>query len=308
MIQKISRLPLRTVWKHEAIDFTVWLENNIDVLNESLGLELVNVEREQKAGSFSADLVAEENGRIAIIENQLEKSDHDHLGKLITYLTMLDAKLAVWIVAEPRPEHTQAIAWLNESGDAAFYLVKLEAIKIGDSAPAPLLTLITGPSEEVAQAGKTKKEMAERDIARKKFWGALLDHAKTVTKLHSNISPSKYNWIGSPAGLPSGLGLNYSVRMNDAQVELYIDQDKESGEGNIRIFNQLKSHQSDIEKAFGGPLEWEVLSTKRGCRIKKVIAIAGWKDEEKWEEAHVALVDAMVKLEKAFKPYLKSLN
>ncbi len=127
MIEKISRIPLREVWKHEALDFTKWLEENIDVLNGALGLELVNVEREQSAGAFSVDLVAEENDRIAIIENQLERSDHDHMGKVITYLTMMDAKIAIWIVAEPRAEHVKAISWLNESSSASFYLVKPEA-------------------------------------------------------------------------------------------------------------------------------------------------------------------------------------
>jgi hypothetical protein len=105
-----------------------------DVLNDALGITLVNVEREQAAGSFSIDLVAEdEGGGKVIIENQLEKSNHDHLGKLITYLTALNARAAIWIVAEPRPEHVAAISWLNDSSSAAFYLVKVEAVRIGSS-------------------------------------------------------------------------------------------------------------------------------------------------------------------------------
>ena len=307
MIEKITRIPLRQVWKHEALDFTVWLEENIDVLNEVLRLELVNVEREQSAGAFSVDLVAEENGRIAVIENQLEKSDHDHLGKVITYLTMMDAKIGIWIVAEPRPEHVKAIAWLNESSSASFYLLKVEAIKIGDSAPAPLLTLITGPSEEVAQAGKAKKELAERNIQRKKYWASLLELSKQKTKLHSNISAGIYNWIGSPAGLPSGIWLVYAIRKHDAQAELYIDQDKDTGEGNLEIFNKLFENKETIEKEFGAEPEWEGLEGKRACRIKRVIPIAGWMDEDKWPESQEAMVDAMIKLDKTVRPYLKNL-
>src|SRR5512143_1154802 len=118
-IGKLERLPLREVWKHEARDFTQWLQDNIDVLNEALDITLVNVDREQAAGSFSIDLVAEhEGGGKVIIENQLEKSDHDHLGKLITYLTALDAHTAIWIVAAPRPEHVAALSWLNDSSSA----------------------------------------------------------------------------------------------------------------------------------------------------------------------------------------------
>ena len=131
MIGKLQRVPLREVWGHEALDFTRWLEDNLDVLNDALDITLSSAEREQSAGAFNVDLVAEdEAGNPVIIENQLEKSDHDHLGKLITYLTAIDAKTALWIVSDPRPEHVRAISWLNESSSAAFYLIKVEAIKI----------------------------------------------------------------------------------------------------------------------------------------------------------------------------------
>jgi dimeric dUTPase (all-alpha-NTP-PPase superfamily) len=307
MIEKITRLPLRQVWKHEALDFTKWLEENIDVLNDVLGLSLENAESEQKAGSFSADIVAEENGRIAIIENQLERSDHDHLGKIITYLTMLDASIAIWIVSEPRPEHIQSISWLNESSSASFYLLKVEAIKIGESSPAPLLTLITGPSEGAIEAGKTKKELAERNIARQNYWRGLLEISKTRTKLHNNISPGIYNWIGSSAGLPNGLMLNYSLRKHDSQVELYIDLGKDFDEANLELFEKVYVHKDAVEKEFGGPLEWERLENKRACRIKKVIPVAGWMDEEKWTESQEAMVDAMIRLDRAIRPILKNI-
>ena len=139
-IAKIERVPLRDVWKHEAYDFTKWLEENIDVLSDAIGRDIENVERERKTEStFSVDLVAEGNdGSSIIIENQLEKSNHDHLGKLITYLTAMQAKVAIWIVADPRPEHVAAMSWLNESSSADFFLVKIEAIRIDSSPPAPL--------------------------------------------------------------------------------------------------------------------------------------------------------------------------
>ena len=136
MIGKIQRVPLREVWKHEALDFTKWLQDNGDVLNEVLDISLTNAEREQSAGDFQVDLVAEdEAGNPVVIENQLEKSNHDHLGKLVTYLSMVGAKTAIWIVADPRPEHIRAVGWLNESSAAAFYLLKVEGIRIGDSPP-----------------------------------------------------------------------------------------------------------------------------------------------------------------------------
>jgi len=307
MIGKIQRVKLREVWKHEALDFTTWLEDNIDVLNDALDLSIASVDREKSAGDFSVDLVGEDdNGQVVIIENQLTKSDHDHLGKLLTYLTALEAKVAIWIVAEPRPEHVKAIAWLNESSSAAFYLVKVEAIKIGDSPPAPLLTLITGPSEEAIQAGEVKKDMAERYSIRKKFWTPLLELASQKTQLHAAISPGQHNWIGTSAGLPYGLGLNYCVRSHDARVELYIDDNRDEGERNKKIFDGLEAKKEKIEEVFGEPLNWEALEGKRACRISKAIEGGGWQDEDSWPEVHEKMVDAMIRLEKAVRPYLKN--
>ncbi len=305
MIGKIKRVPLREVWKHEAQDFTTWLEQNIDVLNDVLDLNLVNVYREQNAGAFSVDLVAEdEAGGLAVIENQLQKSDHDHLGKLLTYLTALEAKKAIWIVSDPRAEHVKAIAWLNESSSAAFYLVKVEAIQIEASPPAPLLTLITGPSAEAIEAGHTKKEIAERHVIRKRFWTGLLDKARQRTKLHASLSSGEKNWIGASTGI-SGVALNYGIRQHDAQAELYIDFDKESGEGNKRFFDSLHAHKKEIEAAFGGPLLWERLDDRRASRISTVIRVGGWRDEDKWDELQDQMIDAMIRLEKALRPHLK---
>src|SRR6266436_7047266 len=192
-IGKLERVALREVWKHEAYDFTQWLQENIDVLNAALGLNLVNVDREQAAGTFSIDLVAEDaGGGTVIIENQLEKSDHDHLGKLITYLTAMSAKAAIWIVSDPRPEHVAAVAWLNESTSAAFYMVKVEAVRIGNSPAAPLFTLIVGPSEDAKEVGQTKKEIAERYGIRKRWWTQLIERSGQVNKLHAHITPGEY--------------------------------------------------------------------------------------------------------------------
>ena len=309
MIGKIERVPLREVWKREALDFTTWLEDNIDILNENLDINLSNAEREKAAGTFSVDLVAEDDkGNPVVIENQLEKSNHDHLGKLITYLTAIGAKTAIWIVADPRPEHINAISWLNESSSASFYLIKVEAVRIGGSEPAPLLTLIVGPSEEAIGVGKTKKEMAERYAIRKKFWTQLLDHAKTKTKLHANISPGEHNWIGTGTGV-RGLGLNYTVTKHTSVVELYIDLGKDKEEENKAVFDQLAAKKEGIEQAFGDKLEWQQLEGKRACRIRKQFTLGGYRDdEEKWPQIHEAMVDAMIRLEKALKPYIKAIK
>ena len=306
MVGKIKRVKLRAVWKHEAADFTTWMEENIDVLNDALNLTLVSADREQSAGTFSVDLVAEDSsGDVVVIENQLGKSDHDHLGKLLTYLTAMEAKAAVWVVSEPRPEHVKAIAWLNESSSAAFFLVKIEAIQIDNSAPAPLLTLITGPSPEAVQTGEKKKELAARHGIRREFWTQLLELAKQKTKLHGSISPGSQSFVGSTADLPSGLYLNYVVRRHEGQVELYIDVDQDTGEGNTQLLKTLLTRKDEIENDFGEPLAWETLEGKRACRVKKVVSGGGWQDEEAWPKVQAEMIDAMIRLDKALRPYLK---
>lgn len=222
-VGKLTRVPLRDVWAHEATGFTRWLEDNVEILNEVIDLNVTVAEREKTAGSFSVDLVAEdEDGGTVVIENQLEPSDHDHLGKLFTYVAALEAKAAIRIVSRPRPEHVKAVTWLNETTETPFYLLKVEAVKIGESDPAPLLTLIVGPSPEARAAGETRQELSERHRIRRSFWTLLLDRAKTKTKLHSAVSPSSHHWVSTGAGM-SGLAWNYLVRQHDTQVELYID-------------------------------------------------------------------------------------
>jgi len=309
MIGKLTRLPLRDVWKHEALDFTMWLEENIEVLNDALDLNLSNAEREKTAGAFSLDLVAEDaNGSPVVIENQLEKSNHDHLGKLLTYVSSIGAKIGIWIVAEPRPEHVTAVSWLNESNAAAFYLLKLQAIQIGDSDPAPLLTLIVGPSEEGLEVGKKKKELSERHLIRRKFWTEFLEYAKTRTKLHTGISPNDQNWVGTGAGI-SGLAYNYSLTQHGATIELYIDRGKGAEEGIKKIFDQLFAAKAEIESTFKGELEWQSLEGKRACRICKRLKTGGYRSEvEHWPKLFEEMVTTMISLEKALSPFVKGLK
>jgi Domain of unknown function (DUF4268) len=309
MIGKLQRVPLREVWKHEAHDFTQWLQQNLEVLNDVLDLTLTNAEREASAGAFNVDLVAEdESGGTVVIENQLEKSDHDHLGKLITYLTAMNARAAIWIVADPRPEHVGAITWLNEAGNASFYLVKLEAIRIGESPPAPLLTLIVGPTEEGREVGQTKKNIAERYGLRHRFWTQLLEKAKTKTKLHATISPGEFHWIGTGAGM-RGLAYNYVVWQDSASAELYIDRGKDAGEENKAIFDALAAEKDTIETAVGRPIEWQRLDAKRASRIRITLTEGGYRDDEaKWPAIQDAMIDAMVRLEKARAPRIPKLR
>ena len=307
-ISKIRRVSLREVWRHEARDFTQWLQGNLDVLSEIVDTPLASAEKEQSAGTFSVDLVAEDfNGNPVVIENQLEKSDHDHLGKLITYLVSVGAKVGIWIVSNPRPEHIGAISWLNESSSADFYLVKVEAIAIDDSPPAPLMTLIAGPTIEGRDIGKAKTDLSERHRIRLDFWTQLLARSKEKSKLYENISPGTGSWIATGAGI-SGLSFVFVILQHEASVELYIDRGKELGGENKAIFDQLFSKKEDVEDVFGDDIEWQRLEEKRACRIRKKKHIGGYKDKDKWGDIIETITDDKILFEKALRPHIDALK
>lgn len=309
MIGRIEKVPLREVWKKEAKDFTTWLYDNIEVLAEEIDIDLTAIEKEKSVGVFFADIVAEDGaGEKVIIENQLEKTNHAHLGQILTYISNLEAKIAIWISSKPCPEHERAIEWLNEAGvDVDFYLIQIEAYRIGNSEPAPKFTIVTGPSEKDKAVGQEKKELAERHKKRLEFWQELLEKSKSRTALHSNISPCIYSWIGAGSG-KRGITYNYVITKNHGQIEVYIDRGKGSDEENKMIFDKLFSHKEDIENIFGESLEWQKLEDRRASRIKKVYTYAGISDRDKWGRLQDNMISGMIKLEEALKAHINSLN
>lgn len=184
--------------------------------------------------------------------------------------------------------------------------MKIEGIRIAGSPAAPLLTLIVGPSAEGREVGEVKKDRAGRYQVRKLFWTALLDHARSRTKLHGAISPTEYSWVGTSAGV-SGLGLNCAVTQHGTSVELYIDRGRGAERENEAIFDSLAARRETIEGEFGGPLSWERLEGKRACRIAQRFDDGGYKDNERWPQTRQQMTDAMVRLERALRPRLDEL-
>ena len=215
----------------------------------------------------------------------------------------MQANDAIWIVAQPRPEHVAAINWLNESTSANSCLIKIEAVRIGDSRPAPLFTVIVGRSEEGKSVGLSKQAKNERQKLRLEWWTKLLQQPKAVH--HKNITPSKYSWLGGSSGI-RGVGFNYLVLQSRSGIEVYIDRGKERGAENTAIFNFIHQKKKLIEQNCNLNLEWEVLEGKRACRIKYMID-GGYREEsQNWFSIHEQLADAMGRLYKSIFPHLKS--
>jgi len=308
-IGRLKPVDLRDIWPKEAGDFTTWLEENLDVLGDALGLSLSPLRRETPVGPFQADLLAEdEAGRLVVIENQLEATDHDHLGKLLTYVTNLEAKTAIWITRDARPQHAKAVAWLNEvtPDDISFYLVRVAAYRIGESDPAPHFEKIVGPSEEAKAAGGQRKELAERHVLRRRFWTQFLQQARErgVT-LFAGRSPSIENWLSAGAGR-AGLSFQCLVWLEGkTAVELSIDTG--DARRNKQIFDTLRSKREEIEQEFGDKLEWDWVEGRRSCHVRYWITEGGLRDEDRWPVIIDAMIEALDRLARVFKPRIMML-
>lgn len=271
MFGELSKVALREIWPHEASDFTPWLAENIEELGKSLGMDLELIEQEASVGDFSLDILAKDLGssKSVIIENQLTQTDHDHLGKLLTYAAGFDASIVIWISESIREEHRQAMDWLNQRTDneTSFFGVVVEVIKIDESKPAFNFKLIASPNEWQ----KNKKRQAQRSSVSIKgekyqnYFQDLIDTLRDVYRFTSAKAGQPQNWYSFSSGV-SGLtyGANFS-QGGKARTELYIDLGDQ--EKNKYVFDQLHSQKESIEAELGEEVSWERLDNKRASRL-----------------------------------------
>jgi len=310
IVSKLEFTSVRSAFRNEAGDFTTWMEEHIDALADRLGMSLTVQEREAGVGDFRADLLCvNESGKQVIVENQLEKTDHSHLGQILTYMAHFDAKTAIWVTANPRREHEKAIDFLNEVtlGDYAFYLVKVETVRIGDSAQAPLFSIISKPDVQAKEVGEKKSELSEKGKTLIEFWTDLLHLMNTKSQLFGKRSPGMGMWLSAGAG-KSGINFNFWIRKGDCKVVLWIDHDHETGIKNKVIFNQLYSDKIAIEEELGISLNWSCSDEKRSCAVMGSAFEGDWTERALWPEIHGRMADLMVKYEQTFKYRLRKIN
>ena len=270
---KLELLNPREIWPDEARHFTPWLLENSDYLAEVLGIDLELEQREHAVGAFSLDLLGRDQTHSCplIVENQLEDTDHRHLGQLLTYAAGTDAKTVVWMSPRFRDEHRQALEYLNEIsvGDARFFGVEIRVGVIGNSDAAPLFSLVAQPSDWRARIGTRRgtDEMSPVKAAYLDFWTAYLDRLHAEHPGVTNVrSPQAQNWM-TLNYLRKGVSLNgVFVKRDGLCCEMYIDTG--SAGANDSVFAALLSQRPEIEAALGEALEWEELPGRRACRIR----------------------------------------
>lgn len=225
VVGRVKIISARDVFKSEAGDFTPWVAQNLDYLSEALELDgLEREEEEYVVGRYRCDIKATSGDLIVAIENQLEPSDHTHLGQLLTYLVGMDADIGVWICAEPRDEHVKTVEWLNTFGEKKVYLVRVRCVQIGTSDRAPMFEVVAGPDESNAQIAQSKASDNANYEMRRQFWAELAETIEDETNPFFLLQPSQHHYTTRPLG-KGGFTVNCVLQKARASsVELYVDR------------------------------------------------------------------------------------
>lgn len=305
-IGKLKEVDIRNLWKHEQYDFSEWLSQseNIKLLDDILGLTLTDITKEAYVGSYRCDIFAkdESSGIKVIIENQLEASNHDLLGKIITYASGLDAEVIVWIVKQAKEEHRSAIEWLNNNtnNNVNFFLIELHAYTIENSVPAPFFEVIEKPNGFI----KNSKINGEQDNLNKsqserlEFWNRfneiLIDRGKPFNVRKATTD----HWYDVALGTSEAhVSINLVNKESVVCIDLYINDNKE-------LFDSLYSKKDIIENDLGFKLIWDRLDNGKASRIKYKIKGLNYDNHSNYDELMNQVIDTAIKMRDTFKKYI----
>jgi len=317
---RLTKVDLRSVWENEASQFTPWLarEDNLRLLGETVGIELELEAEEKDVGPFRADILCRDSatGDWILIENQLARTDHTHLGQLITYAAGLRAVTVVWIADRFTEEHRAALDWLNEMTDAEinFFGLEVELWRIGDSAVAPKFNAVSKPndwSRSVSEAA-SRGELTEREAIQEAFWTAFREY---VAGRESDVRPTKARpsarmsmALGRSGCRLSGIASFYDFEAESfdshevrAQVDLWDENAK-------AYFAGLEAEKDAIESELGYELVWHSTENARKCRVWIRRAVPDLADRSSWLELHAWLLERLEDFRRVFDPRVKNLR
>jgi len=307
-LSKLKKVDLRDVWGHEALDFTKWLaqQENLSALSEEIGVDIKLIKTEANVGKFNVDILAEEeaSGRKIIIENQLEDTNHDHLGKIITYASGYDAEIIIWIVRDVRDEHKKAVDWLNEHTDEniGFFLIKLELWQIEESNPAPKFVILASPNEwaKAIKISPSNGDLTNTKLQQLEFWNKFKNYVIERDKRIRLQTPRPQHWYDVTMGSSEGhVSLTLNSRENLIGCEAYISKNK-------KLFNFLSERKSEIEKEIGEPIEWIDAAVASRIKIKK--EVSDIFDQANSGNYFAWLYEKTILFQKVFSKYFKEFK
>ena len=305
-IGKLKEVDIRNLWKHEQYDFSEWLshEENIEELNNILGMTLTDVSKEVYVGSYRCDLVAidESTGIKVIIENQLESSNHDHLGKIITYASGLDAQVVVWLVTRAKSEHRSAIEWLNNNTNSEinFFLIELHAYKIGDSLPAPYFEVVEKPNDFIksTKINGDKSDLNKSQSERLEFWNRFNELLIERGKPFNIRKATTDHWYDVALGTSDAhISINLVNKDSLVVIDVYINNNKD-------LFDKLFETKNQIESELGFNLVWDRIDNGKASRIKYRIKGLNFDDHSNYDELMNEIIDTAIKMRDIFKKYI----
>lgn len=308
---ELKKVPLRELWPNEATFFTPWLASHIEALGNALGIELELIEKEASVRDFSLDLLAKDLGssRTVIIENQLTQTDHDHLGKLLTYAAGLSASTVIWVSESIRDEHRQTLEWLNQITDpeTQFFGVVIEVLKIDESKPEYNFKTVVFPNEWQ----KSKKQKGTINVSSKgekyrAYFQILIDELREIHRFTGAKASQPQSWYSFSSGIKGVYwGANFALG-GKARTEIYIDQG--DYDQNKNLFDFLKDQSNEIQEEYGSELAWERLDDKRACRIALYCNGAIDASDSELEQLRKWHVENLIKMKKIFLPKLQQYN
>ena len=316
---RLQKVELREAWNSESGDFTPWLakEENLSLLGEAIGIELELESQEKEVGPFRADILCKDTSsdNWVLIENQLERTDHTHLGQLLTYAAGLHAVTIVWIAQRFTAEHRAALDWLNEKTDDKinFFGLEIELWRIGDSPIAPKFNIISQPNDWSRAAQKAASgdgEVSPHKQLQLKFWTAFKQYMEDKGSFVRCQKPLPQHWTNHAIGR-SGVHLDSIVSLWNSETgmkgpeiraELYLN-----GPNAKQEFFALEKLKDSIERDLGFPLTWHNPENKAACRLY-VRQGYDFLDEALWPEQFEWLRTKLETMHKVFAPIVKRIN
>lgn len=314
ILGKLEKVELREIWETEGQDFTPWLakEKNLEMLGEAIGIELELEAQEKDVGPFRADILCKNLGddSLVLIENQIEKTDHKHLGQLITYAAGLQSVTIVWVASKFVPEHRAALDWLNEKTDnnLRFFGLEVELWRIGNSPAAPKFNIVSQPnnwSKTVAQAAKNidTQETSEARGLQYRYWQSFVLYLENFSSKLRPQDPRPRHWLTFSIGR-SGFHVNALLNtVNDRiGVELVIT-DKDEAKS---FYHLLEKDKTAIEVEMGAALEWKENQEKTQSKIY-LFKNSNPADEASWQTQHEWLKNTLEKFDSVFRQRVRNL-